>query len=141
MSRRLRILVVEDEGVLALELERLLQKEGHEVVGIAPYAGLANALARELQPDLALVDLMLENDTTGVETARTLIHEYNVPVVFVTGSPDAVPEGLAGAYAVIAKPFTPQSFLAAFRYVTALVNGVEAPNPPPPILRLPRDAA
>ena len=134
-------MVVEDEGVLALQLERLLEREGHRVVGIAPYAGLANALAQEHQPDLALVDLNLENGPTGLETAHALIHEYNVPVVFVTGSPEEIPEGLAGALGVISKPFTPEVFLNAFRYVIALLDGIGGPGGLPPNLRLPRNAA
>ncbi len=134
-------MVVEDEGVLALQLERLLEREGHRVVGIAPYAGLANALAHEHQPDLALVDLNLENGLTGIETARALIHEYNVPVVFVTGSPEMIPEGFAGALGVISKPFTPEVFLNAFRYVIALLDGAGGPGGLPPNLRLPRNAA
>jgi two-component system, response regulator PdtaR len=67
----LRILIVEDEALIALELESLLQDDGHLPIGIAATAREAMALG-ELEPDLALVDVHLADGPTGIDVARRL---------------------------------------------------------------------
>jgi CheY-like chemotaxis protein len=60
----LRILIVEDEILIALELESLLQDLGHDVVGMAASSGEALSLGQELKPDLAFVDIHLADGST-----------------------------------------------------------------------------
>jgi CheY-like chemotaxis protein len=118
-SKPLRILVVEDEILIALELESLLHDAGHDVVGIAASSGEALALGRELSPDLAFVDIHLADGPTGVDVARQLATQHNVTVLFMTANAKRIPEDFAGARGVIAKPYTDRGVREALAYVMA----------------------
>ncbi|MBQ0823311.1 response regulator [Microvirga terrae] len=118
-EKPLRILVVEDEILIALELESLLQDLGHDVVAIAASSGEALARGRELKPDLAFVDIHLADGPTGVDVARRLAAELQVTVLFMTANTKRIPEDFAGAWGVIAKPYTERGVREALGYVTA----------------------
>lgn len=115
----LRILVVEDEFLIALELESLLRDAGHDVVGIAASSAEALALGRELSPDLAFVDVHLADGPTGVDVARQLATQNEVIVLFMTANAKRIPEDFAGARGVIAKPYTERGVNEALAYVMA----------------------
>ncbi|HZH08935.1 MAG TPA: response regulator [Microvirga sp.] len=115
----LRILIVEDEFLIALELESLLQDAGHDVVGIAASSEEALALGRELSPDLAFVDIHLADGLTGIGVARELSDRHHVTVLFMTANANRIPEDFAGARGVIAKPYTERGVREALAYVTA----------------------
>jgi CheY-like chemotaxis protein len=114
----LRILIVEDEFLIALELESLLQEIGHDVVGIAASSTEAIDLAREASPDLAFVDVHLSDGLTGIDAARVL-SEQQVTVLFMTANAKRIPEDFAGARGVIAKPYTERGVREALAYVLA----------------------
>ena len=118
-EKRLRILIVEDEILIALELESLLQDLGHDVVGIASSSKDALALGQEAQPDLAFVDIHLADGPTGVDVARQLTAQHQVTVLFMTANAKRIPEDFAGAWGVIAKPYTERGVREALAYVTA----------------------
>jgi CheY-like chemotaxis protein len=118
-EKPLRILVVEDEILIALELESLLQDLGHDVVGIAASSDDALALGRDLKPDLAFVDIHLADGPTGVDVARELASEHQVTVLFMTANAKRIPEDFAGAWGVIAKPYTERGVREALAYVMA----------------------
>jgi CheY-like chemotaxis protein len=84
-SRSLRILIVEDEILIALELESLLQDAGHDVVAIAASSQDAIALGQRMRPDLAFVDIHLTDGPTGAEAARRL-REQGAAVLFMTAN-------------------------------------------------------
>jgi len=84
----LRVLIVEDEALLAMSYRMALDGGGCEVVGIASNAADANIMARELAPDVVLMDIKLKGNVDGIETARHIITRYNIPVIFVTGNTD-----------------------------------------------------
>jgi CheY-like chemotaxis protein len=115
----LRILIVEDEILIALELESLLQDLGHDVVGIAASSEDALALGCDLKPDLAFVDIHLADGPTGVDVSRRLASELQVTVLFMTANAKRIPEDFAGARGVIAKPYTDRGVREALAYVTA----------------------
>jgi CheY-like chemotaxis protein len=115
----LRILIVEDEFLIALELENLLQDAGHDVVGIAASSSEAIALGKQFAPDLAFVDIHLADGLTGIDVARTLSDEQHVTVLFMTANAKRIPEDFAGACGVIAKPYTERGVKEALAYVTA----------------------
>jgi len=114
----LRILIVEDEILIALELESLLQDAGHEVVGIAASFEDAIALSQFRRPDLAFVDIHLTDGPTGIDVARSLSGD-GVAVLFMTANTKRIPEDRAGAKGVIAKPYTERGVRQALAYVTA----------------------
>lgn len=103
----MRVLIVEDEPIIALELERIVQDAGHRPIG--PVSTVEQALAHAPRADAALVDLGLADGSSGANLARRLMDRHNLRVIFVTGSPKDVGNGLAGSVAVIAKPFTDES--------------------------------
>src|SRR4028119_774104 len=82
----LRVLIVEDEALLAMQVECLLLEAGHEPVGHALDSGEALTLARALSPDLALVDVHLRDGLTGVEVMRALTRDHGTAGVFVPGN-------------------------------------------------------
>jgi CheY-like chemotaxis protein len=81
----LRILIVEDEQIVAADLESKLSKIGHRVVGIAASGGEAIAFAEKLRPELVLMDVRLKGPMDGTETARHVQRLTGAPVIFITG--------------------------------------------------------
>src|SRR5690606_510542 len=83
----LRIMIVEDEMLLALDLEDMLHNAGYTVVGQASDMAQALALAESIGGafDLAIMDVNLARGTSGVETAAALRRRWNVPCLFVIG--------------------------------------------------------
>jgi diguanylate cyclase (GGDEF)-like protein len=111
-----RILIVEDELIVALDLKQVLEQNGFEVAGIAENAYLAIQSAIETRPDLALMDINLKGRMDGIETARIFRESYGVPVVFLTAYCDD--EILASAakempYGYLTKPFSERELKAA----------------------------
>lgn len=103
-----RILIVEDEPIVAMDLKQVLEQQGLEVVGIAESAYAALQLAVEARPDLALMDINLAGQMNGIETARHL-RGYGVPSVFLTAYCDdktlaSVTEEMPYGYLI--KPFS-----------------------------------
>ncbi|XHX77673.1 MAG: ATP-binding protein [Stenomitos frigidus ULC029] len=84
-----KILVVEDEPIIALDLQQQLIQLGYTVVAITDCAELALAAAARWQPDLALMALRLQGDKDGIETAALLRERYGIPIVFLTVYMDA----------------------------------------------------
>jgi CheY-like chemotaxis protein len=82
-----RILIVEDEQIIAADLRNKLQQLGHEVIGMAIAGDEAIDMADELRPDLVLMDVQLEGEMTGTEAARTIQHRTGAPIIFVTAFP------------------------------------------------------
>lgn len=125
-ARPLRVLVVEDEALLALQLESFLEDEGHLVVGSAMASDEARSLADATRPDLALVDIHLADGPTGVDVGRYIARELGCTVVFMTANPKRVPDDFVGALGVIAKPYTNHGLYSALRF---LMDAVRRPPP------------
>jgi putative nucleotidyltransferase with HDIG domain/PAS domain S-box-containing protein len=103
-----RVLVVEDEAVLVLDLRKCLDRLGYAVAGVATSGRLALAMVEELAPDLILMDIMLGDDMDGVEAARRIRERYALPVVFLTALSDTATlqrAGAVGPYGYVTKPF------------------------------------
>jgi len=83
-----RILIVEDETIVALDLQKSLQMLGYEVVGIAPSGEAAISKAVSTRPDLVLMDIILRGEMDGVQTAEEIHLQVNIPVVFLTACAD-----------------------------------------------------
>lgn len=101
-----RILIVEDEMIIALDLENLVSELGHTVVGIATTREEAVRLAKEQEPDLVLADIQLADGSSGVDAASDILNTVNIPVIFITAFPECLLTGerLEPTY-LIAKPF------------------------------------
>ncbi len=83
-----KILVVDDEATITTHLEEKLQMMGYEVVGRASSGPEAVALARQKLPDLVLMDIVMEGEYDGIEAARIIYQELEIPTVFLTAYGD-----------------------------------------------------
>ena len=104
-----RVLVVEDEAVVALSERFILESLGYQVIGTAGSGEEALALIDQDRPDVVLMDVLLQGQLDGLETARRIDRRFGIPVVFVTAHEDrdlVQRAALSGASAHIAKPFT-----------------------------------
>jgi len=127
-----KILIVEDEFVVAANLEAILEDRGHRSVGIAPDLDTALKLAGE-RPDVALVDVNLRDGETGPIIAARL-REQDIVVLFVTANPRMLEGAEAAAIGVLTKPCDEDLVVAAVDYALGARHGT--PLPAPPGLRL-----
>jgi response regulator of citrate/malate metabolism len=117
-----RVLIIEDEFLIALDLEATMFKLGFDICALAASAYKARSLAMNDQPDLALVDVCLEGGREGIEIARWLREVCEVPIVFVTAQNDEdtidrIHEQLPGA-PVLSKPVFRHALAGAVAAVT-----------------------
>ena len=106
-----KILVVEDESIVAMDIQSRLQRLGYEVPEVAASGEDALELATEIHPDLVLMDIMLQGDMDGVETAKILYERFGIPAIFLTAysSESTVQEAMtAHPFGYILKPFNSQ---------------------------------
>jgi PAS domain S-box-containing protein len=115
-ERRLRVLVVEDEAIVALEIEENLREAGFEVVGPAARVAQALELLNEFGCDAAVLDINLGTETS--EPIALFLSEQRTPFVTVSGySPDQRPGGFSGG-AFLAKPLRKEHLVAQLRQCT-----------------------
>jgi len=103
-----RLLVVEDEAIVARDLQRTLQRMGYEVTALAASGEEALAHAAAQRPDLALRDIHLAGELDGVATAQQMRQAYGVPVVFLTAHSDEATfqrAQITEPYGYVLKPF------------------------------------
>jgi DNA-binding response OmpR family regulator len=82
-----RILIVEDEQIIAADLEDKLVRMGHEVVGMAIEGGEAVSMADQVKPDLVLMDIQIEGQMSGTEAAQQIRERTGASIIFVTAFP------------------------------------------------------
>jgi PAS domain S-box-containing protein len=101
------ILIVEDELIIATDIERMCLKKGYRVLATATTAQEALEMARALSPDLVLMDIVLRERGDGIETARLIRDERDVPFIFITAHSDEDTIARAkrsGSYGYLLKP-------------------------------------
>ena len=100
------ILIIEDEPLIAMDLEALVEGLGHNVTGIARTRTEAVKLAAEKRPGLILADIQLADGSSGLDAVNELLATFQVPVIFITAYPERFLTGLRPEPAfLIAKPF------------------------------------
>ena len=122
----LRVLIVEDEAAILMQIEALVEDLGHEVVGTAMSSGEAIRCADKTAPDLVLLDMHLLDGATGIEVAHHLRNAQRGEVLFMTANASRVPEDYAGAIGVLAKPCSHAAVGATIRYLAECLR-----TPPP----------
>jgi CheY-like chemotaxis protein len=111
-----KILIVEDEAVVSLDISRRLEKMGYEVIGRIASGEEAIAVIQEERPDLVLMDINLQGEMDGIETATTLYKEHNLPVIYLTayaGESTLERAKESKPYGYILKPFKERELHAA----------------------------
>jgi CheY-like chemotaxis protein len=86
--KKLRILVVEDETILALDLAMCLSDLGHEVVATTVTGEEAIRRAEEAKPDLVLMDITLDTEMDGIQAAEIIYRSHKIPMIYVTAHSD-----------------------------------------------------
>ncbi|MEL6123222.1 MAG: response regulator [Bacteroidota bacterium] len=105
---KIKVLLVEDEPIIAEDLRRQLTKHGYHIVGMAETGREAIDLVSAHAPDVILMDIRIEGDMDGIETAYQIHQHHDVPVIFITSNTD--PSTFARAkltkpHAFLSKPF------------------------------------
>ncbi len=126
-----RILIVEDEALVAMELRFVLEDLDYVVVGNAPDARTALALASRGGIELALVDIHLSDGPTGVDLGRALGQEFGITVLYMTANPGMVSHGVPGTMGVLTKPTDECAVREAVEYALHLRRGEPVQLIPP----------
>lgn len=90
---RARILIIEDETLIAMDLSDIVTGLGHTVVATADTAARAVTSARSHQPDLVLADIQLADGSSGIDAVQSIMQQMTVPVIFITAFPDRLLTG------------------------------------------------
>ena len=108
MAETIKILIVEDERIVAEDIKESLEANEYKVIGITSTGNTAIDIASRLRPDLVLMDIVLQGKTNGIDTAKKIYSNLNIPVVFLTAyADDATIERAKKVepYGFIIKPF------------------------------------
>jgi CheY-like chemotaxis protein len=132
----LKILIVEDEPILAIELESIVKELGHDVIGVAASSRAALKVLETQTPDIALVDVHLTDGATGPDTARRIAESGDAAVLFTTSNPERVPPDFACACGVLTKPYSDQSIKSAIAFISDCISAGHATRPKPHMLKL-----
>lgn len=125
-----RILIIEDEALVAMELRFVLEDLGHEVTGVAADAKTARNIVSEADVDLALVDIHLSDGPTGVDLGCELARQ-GVTVMYMTANPGMVRNGVAGTLGVLSKPTDERAVQTAVAYALRRRMGEPVQYAPP----------
>jgi DNA-directed RNA polymerase specialized sigma24 family protein len=104
-----KVLIIEDEPLIALDIEGLVTDLGHEVVGIATTRKEAGDLAGRTKPGMVLADIQLADGSSGIDAVNDILKGIDVPVIFITAYPERLLTGeRAEPTFLITKPFKPE---------------------------------
>lgn len=109
-----RVLIVEDEPIIAADIEALVADLGHHAVGVATTRQEAVEMAERHQPGLLLCDIQLADKSSGIDAAADILQNLSVPVIFITAFPERLltGEGVEPTF-LITKPFNERTVKAA----------------------------
>ncbi len=108
MDKPIKILIVEDEMIIAANISLQLSTLGYDVTGIVPRGEEALLHIRQNQPDIVLLDIQLKGKLDGIETAQVMQIDYDIPIIYLTANADDDNFNRAKSthpYAFISKPF------------------------------------
>ena len=110
-----KVMVIEDETIIAMDLKGIVQAMGHEVTGVARTHGAAVDLGRAKRPDLILADIQLADGSSGIDAVNELLGELgDLPVIFITAFPERLLTGDRPEPAfLISKPYSEEQVRSA----------------------------
>jgi two-component system, response regulator PdtaR len=121
------ILIVEDQALLGMSLAWELEDAGHKVLGPVSSTTLAQHLAAQEHPDLALIDMELQRQNQGIELARALHRQFSIPSLMLSSEPSPIREHHDAVLGVIAKPFNPADIHRSVTAAQAILKGDSPP--------------
>ena len=103
-----KVMVIEDEAIIAMDLQSIVSEMGHTVTGVARTRSEAVALGKAERPDLIFADIQLADNSSGIDAVNDLLAELgDVPVIFITAYPERLLTGEKAEPAfLITKPYT-----------------------------------
>ena len=108
-----RVMIIEDEPVIALDLRAIVENAGHTVTGVARTRDQAVELAQKSPPGLVLADIQLADDSSGIDAVKDILGEMNLPVIFITAYPERLLTGEKPEPTyLVTKPFMPETVSA-----------------------------
>jgi CheY-like chemotaxis protein len=108
------VLIIEDEPVIAADIQALVEELGHSVSGLATTRNEARASAARRPPGLVLADIQLADGSSGIDAVKDILSDIAVPVIFITAFPERLLTGERPEPAfLITKPFDPATVKAA----------------------------
>ena len=108
------VLIIEDEPIIAMDIESIVRDLGHNVTGVAVTRDEAIAQARKNPPGLVLADIQLADDSSGIDAVKDILAEFSVPVIFITAFPERLLTGTRPEPTfLITKPFQRATVKAA----------------------------
>ncbi len=111
---RAEVLIIEDEPIIAMDIETIVRDLGHNVVGVAVTRDEAVAQAMAKRPGLVLADIQLADDSSGIDAVKDILAEFNLPVIFITAFPERLLTGERPEPTfLITKPFQRSTVKAA----------------------------
>ena len=112
-ENRGRVVIIEDESIIAMHLQSLVEDLGHEVLGIATTHSEAVAMIKIDQPDLILADIRLADGSSGIEAVKDILEFCDLPVIFITAFPERLLSGERPEPTyLITKPFLSETVTA-----------------------------
>jgi two-component system, response regulator PdtaR len=127
----MKILVVEDEPLLAFALAEELASAGHTILGPAKTVAEGLDTIAADKPELAVLNINLEDGSKGTELAAVLVRRWNIPCLFVSGEMAEAREHKHLALGYICKPYEPSTVLAAIEVAQNLLEGKKPAAIPP----------
>jgi CheY-like chemotaxis protein len=107
-------MIIEDEPIIAMDLETIVRDLGHHVVGVAVTRDEAVAMALDKRPGLVLADIQLADDSSGIDAVKDILAQFSVPVIFITAFPERLLTGERPEPTfLITKPFQRSTVKAA----------------------------
>lgn len=120
------VMIIEDEPIIAMDLEALLESLGHRVTGIARTEKEAVHLASVKRPSLILADIQLADGSSGIDAINQILQKISVPVIFITAFPERLLTGEKPEPAfLITKPFEPDMVKAVISQALFFDSRVE----------------
>lgn len=109
-----RVMIIEDEPIIAADITDIVTSLGHDVTGVARTHKEALALGAEQEPDLILADIQLADNSSGIDAVNDLLTQMDVPVIFITAFPERLLTGDRPEPAfLISKPFQEEQVQSA----------------------------
>lgn len=109
-----KVLIIEDEPIISLDLQSIVREMGHQVAAIATTRDEAVNAARRTEPGLVLADIKLADGSSGIDAVRQILQELEAPVVFITAYPERLLTGERPEPTfLVTKPFVPETVRVA----------------------------
>jgi response regulator NasT len=127
-KKKLRILLVDDESIIRLDLKEMLEEQGHQVIGEASDGAIAIDLASQLKPDLIIMDIKMPN-MDGLEAIRHINQNKRIPTIMLTAysQPELVEQAVdLGVFAFLVKPIKEADIVPTLEVALARADELKA---------------